>query len=85
MSSTADSEAPELMPKQKQKQKGITFGYCDPNTGQRVYPAMTDLLPEQLPPQQQSLPPIDSDMYANITCVPPIGQATTVAQDQKSV
>lgn len=79
---------PRLMPQQKQKkqkQKGITFGYCDPNTGQRVYPAMADLLPDQLPPPQQSSPSTDNDMYANVTCVPPVGQATTIAKDQQSV
>ncbi|KAK3117659.1 hypothetical protein LTR53_000788 [Teratosphaeriaceae sp. CCFEE 6253] len=45
------------------KQKGISFGYCDTHTGQRVYPppppappssatdtAMANLLPEQVPP-----------------------------------
>ncbi|GAB7357154.1 hypothetical protein MBLNU459_g8147t1 [Dothideomycetes sp. NU459] len=69
----------------KQKQKGITFGYCDPNTGQRVYPAMTDLLPEQLPPPQSTSAAPDSDMYVNVTCVPPVGQATSVARDQDSV
>lgn len=69
----------------KQKQKGITFGYCDLNSGQRVYPPLSDTIPEKLPPSQQLYQSPDSDMYASITCVPPVGQATVIPRGQKSV
>lgn len=67
----------------KKKQNQITFGFCDVNTGQRVYPALTDL-PDKLPPAQQ-LYLGDDEMYAAVTCSPPIGQATTISKDQRSV
>lgn len=67
----------------KKKQNQITFGFCDVNTGQRVYPATTDL-PEKLPPAQQ-LYTSDDNMYAAITCSPPIGQPTVVSRDQNAV
>ncbi|KAL1297870.1 hypothetical protein AAFC00_006393 [Neodothiora populina] len=66
----------------KQKQKGITFGYCDLNSGQRVYPALSDTIPEKILSSQQSA---DLDMFANITCVPPIGRTKTVAIGQDSI
>ncbi|CAD0096207.1 unnamed protein product [Aureobasidium mustum] len=66
----------------KKKQNQITFGFCDVNTGQRVYPALTDL-PDKLPPAQQLY--TDNKMYAAITCSPPIGQSTTVSRDQDAV
>ena len=68
----------------KQKQKGISFGYCDLNTGQRVYPSLSDAIPEEIPPAQQLYQASDS-MYAGITCVPPIGQPTVLPRDQDSV
>lgn len=68
----------------KKKQNQITFGFCDVNTGQRVYPALTDL-PDKLPPAQQLYASADDEMYAAITCSPPIGQPTTVARDQNAV
>ncbi|KAH9826905.1 glycoside hydrolase family 36 protein, partial [Teratosphaeria destructans] len=74
-------------------QKGISFGYCDTRTGQRVYPPppvskMTDLLPDQLPPPQK--PPHNPDdqvdgISVNLTCSPPLGQATQIARDRHSV
>jgi hypothetical protein len=67
----------------KKKQAQITFGFCDVNTGQRVYPATTDL-PDKLPPAQQ-LYTSDDNMYAAITCSPPIGQPTVVSKDQDAV
>ncbi|KAI6804091.1 glycoside hydrolase family 36 protein [Hortaea werneckii] len=79
----------------RKPQKGITFGYCDTNTGQRVYPPppvseMTDLLPEQQPPEQQkpAFYPEEldqDDMYVKVTCHPPLGQATRIARHQHSV
>ncbi|KAF7193405.1 putative galactinol--sucrose galactosyltransferase 2 [Pseudocercospora fuligena] len=74
------------------KQKQISFGYCDIVKGERVYPLPTmsesDLLPEQLPPQQiqpsSRLNDLD-DMYCKVTCHPPLGQATTVPRDQNGV
>lgn len=68
----------------KKKQNQITFGFCDVNSGQRVYPALTDL-PDKLPPAQQLYTSNDDDMYAAITCSPPIAQATTIPKHQKSV
>jgi hypothetical protein len=65
------------------KQGQITFGFCDVNTGQRVYPALTDS-PEKLPPAQQ-LYMSNHDMYASITCSPSIGQPTIVPINQKTV
>jgi hypothetical protein len=67
----------------KKKQAQITFGFCDVNTGQRVYPATTDL-PDKLPPAQQ-LYTSDDNMYAAITCSPPIGQPTIISKDQDTV
>jgi hypothetical protein len=67
----------------KKKQNQITFGFCDVNTGQRVYPAITDP-PDKLPAAQQ-LYTSDDNMYAAITCSPPIGQPTIVSEDQTSV
>lgn len=67
----------------KKKQNQITFGFCDVNTGQRVYPALTDL-PDKLPPAQQ-LYTSDDNMYAAITCSPPIGQSTAIPKNQTSV
>ncbi|GAB7358368.1 hypothetical protein MBLNU230_g2438t1 [Neophaeotheca triangularis] len=50
---------------------------------------MTDLLAEQMPPAQTStpLPPdsYDPDMYLNITCDPPLGQATSIARLAETV
>lgn len=51
---------------------------------------MTDLLPEQLPPEQNSSIQAtssvgDDDMYAKITCSPPLGQATIISGHQQSV
>lgn len=70
----------------KQKQKGITFGYCDLNSGQRVYPAMSDLLPEQLPPPQAlPLSGEEQNMYAKITCTPPLGQVTVIPKHATAV
>ncbi|KAF2764002.1 glycoside hydrolase [Teratosphaeria nubilosa] len=74
-------------------QKGISFGYCDTKTGQRVYPPlpvsrMTDLLPEQLPPPQKPAHNPDGqadDMFVKVTCSPPLGQATQIARNQNSV
>jgi hypothetical protein len=66
----------------KKKQNQITFGFCDVNTGQRVYPALTDL-PDKLPPAQQLY--TDDEMYAAITCSPPIGQPTTIPRNQDAV
>ncbi|KAI7197876.1 glycoside hydrolase [Hortaea werneckii] len=84
-----------LMVLKRKPQKGITFGYCDINTGQRVYPPppvseMTDLLPEQQPPEQQkpAFYPEEldqDDMYVKVTCHPPLGQATRIARHQHSV
>jgi len=73
-----------LLEMSKQKQKGISFGYCDLNTGQRVYPSTSDAIPEELLPAQQLYQASDS-MYAGITCVPPIGQPTVLPRDQDSV
>lgn len=43
---------------------------------------MTDLLPDQVPPQQKTFGgPKDNDMYAKITCTPPLGQASVVPRD----
>ncbi|KAK3630052.1 hypothetical protein LTR56_017697 [Elasticomyces elasticus] len=77
------------------KQKGISFGYCDISTGQRVYPAlppapaMGDHLPEQEPPDQRPAfyPDEDSsgDIHAKVTCIPPLGQATQIARGGHSV
>ncbi|KAK6002831.1 hypothetical protein QM012_001581 [Aureobasidium pullulans] len=67
----------------KKKQNQITFGFCDVNTGQRVYPALTDL-PDKLPPAQQ-LYTSDDEMYAAITCSPPIGQPTIIPRNQDAV
>jgi hypothetical protein len=67
----------------KKKQNQITFGFCDVNTGQRVYPAIT-APPDKLPPAQQLYTSGDN-MYAAITCSPPIGQPTVVSKDQHSV
>ena len=67
------------------KQKGITFGYCDEHTGQRVYPPMTDLLPEQVPPEQIAYPRPKPDMYAKVTCTPPLGQVTSITRERDSV
>ncbi|KAH0137775.1 glycoside hydrolase family 36 protein, partial [Aureobasidium melanogenum] len=58
------------------------FGFCDVNTGQRVYPALTDL-PDKLPPAQQLY--TDDEMYAAITCSPPIGQPTTIPRNQDAI
>ncbi|KAG9554872.1 glycoside hydrolase family 36 protein, partial [Aureobasidium melanogenum] len=66
----------------KKKQNQITFGFCDVNTGQRVYPALTDL-PDKLPPAQQLY--TDDEMYAAITCSPPIGQPTTIPRNQDAI
>ncbi|QIW97208.1 hypothetical protein AMS68_002726 [Peltaster fructicola] len=77
------------------KQKGITFGRCDINTGQRVFDdssasKMTDILPEQAPPKRETiLQPANVDLYdgvhLNLTCTPALGQATTIPSDQHSV
>ncbi|KAK0945799.1 hypothetical protein LTR29_002655 [Friedmanniomyces endolithicus] len=77
------------------KQKGISFGYCDTRTGQRVYPpppltpAMTEHLPEQEPPEQRpAFYPDEAssdEMHAKVTCIPPLGQATQIARGGKSV
>ncbi|KAM0717139.1 hypothetical protein Q7P37_006991 [Cladosporium fusiforme] len=76
------------------KQKGISFGYCDTNTGQRVYPpgpvsTMTDLLPDQLPPKRKStFYPSSSEgekSDVRITCIPPLAQVTQVAKESTSV
>lgn len=72
--------------KPREKQKGITFGYCDETTGERVYPPMTDLLPDQLPPVQQAYQAPDQDgMFAKVTCTPPLGQQTIIAESSPSV
>jgi len=75
------------MGKPSQKQKGITFGYCDEGSGQRVYPApMTDLLPDQVPPAQSDFHKGEQDgMFATITCTPTLGQATVIAREKGSV
>jgi hypothetical protein len=67
----------------KKKQNQITFGFCDVNTGQRVYPAITDP-PDKLPAAQQLYTSGDN-MYAAITCSPPIGQSTAISEYQDSV
>jgi len=67
----------------KKKQAQITFGFCDVNTGQRVYPATTDS-PDKLPPAQQ-IYTSDDNMYAAITCSPPIGQPTVISEHQDSI
>ncbi|KAK5146037.1 hypothetical protein LTR04_001128, partial [Oleoguttula sp. CCFEE 6159] len=67
--------------KPKQKQKGISFGYCDTATGQRVYPASD-------PPDLVAAPEASVDlrgMYAKIVCSPPLGQVTVVSSDAESV
>ncbi|PSK50323.1 hypothetical protein B9Z65_267 [Elsinoe australis] len=78
------------MGKPAAKQKGISLGYCDTETGERVYPPPPpDLLPEQRPPSQGTIAPKDpnkvDEMFANITSWPPLGQATTIPQGQKAV
>lgn len=78
------------MGKPAAKQKGISLGYCDTETGERVYPPPPpDLLPEQRPPSQGTIAPKDPNkvdkMFANITSWPPLGQATTIPQGQKAV
>ncbi|KAK5109106.1 hypothetical protein LTR62_007563 [Meristemomyces frigidus] len=84
------------------KQKGISFGYCDTHSGQRIYPAgaeqpllvqsattMADILPDQQPPEQKpSLYPSSSsseEMYAKVTCIPALGQATQILRHTGSV
>ncbi|KXL47911.1 MAG: glycoside hydrolase family 36 protein [Acidomyces sp. 'richmondensis'] len=76
------------------KQKGISLGYCDTRTGQRVYPPppvsqMTDLLPEhqslQHTPALYPSGSSDEDVSVKVTCFPPLGQATQVARQQSSV
>ncbi|KAK5129980.1 hypothetical protein LTR08_002573 [Meristemomyces frigidus] len=74
------------------KQKGITFGYCDTQTGQRVYPPLPasapDLLPEQQPPAQAPAfypDAADVDMDVKATCYPPLGQVTLIARQSESV
>ena len=69
----------------EQKQKGISFGYCDVNTGARVYPPLLDSTTERLQSSRQDYQSPGSDMYANITCVPPIGQATIIPTSQATV
>ncbi|KAF2224573.1 raffinose synthase or seed imbibition protein Sip1-domain-containing protein [Elsinoe ampelina] len=78
------------MGKPETKQKGISLGYCDTETGERVYPAPPpDLLPEQVPPSQGKIKPKDPEkldkMFANLTSWPPLGQSTVIPVDQKVV
>ncbi|PNS21962.1 hypothetical protein CAC42_560 [Sphaceloma murrayae] len=78
------------MGKPTAKQKGISLGYCDTETGERVYPPPpSDLLPEQQPPKQGAIRPKDpakvDQMFADITSWPPLGQATTIPFGQESV
>ena len=66
---------------------------CDTVTGQRVYPApaavgMTDLLPEQEPPQQKEASTsaaADHGHQPRISSWPPLGQATTITRHRHSV
>lgn len=66
---------------------------CDTRTGQRVYPPppadeMSDLLPEQQPPEQPSVSPVSGDddsPNVGITCNPHLGQATTISREQHNV
>jgi len=74
------------------KQKGISFGYCDTKTGQRVYPPtkvseMSDLLPDQVPPERKpAFYPSSSDgVDIRMTCIPPLAQVTQIAKEQTSV
>jgi hypothetical protein len=91
----------EAMVLKRAKQKGISFGYCDTKTGQRVYPPppvseMTDLLPEQQPPEQTPAFYLNSklserseeeegDMYVKVTCSPNLGQAARISRHESSV
>ncbi|KAK4545502.1 hypothetical protein LTR36_002852 [Oleoguttula mirabilis] len=75
------------------KQKGISFGYCDTTSGQRVYPPlpvseMADILPQQQPPERKPAPypeEAEEDMDAKITCYPPLGQASQIARHRDGV
>ena len=66
---------------------------CDPETGQRVYPpppiddmSEADLLPEQLPPKQTTHhADQQSDNTMQLTCSPPLGQATVIPADKDHV
>ena len=50
-----------------------------------MYPPLSDKIPDKLSPPQQIDQTSDSEMYASITCVPPIGQPTIVPREQDSV
>ncbi|KAF2721884.1 glycoside hydrolase family 36 protein [Polychaeton citri CBS 116435] len=72
------------------KQKQISFGYCDTETGQRVYPPQPptaapeaeDLLTEQLPPPQPKPFRSGNDMAVKLTSYPPLGQSTAIHRSQ---
>ncbi|KAK6423118.1 hypothetical protein LTR95_016576 [Oleoguttula sp. CCFEE 5521] len=75
----------------KRKQKGISFGYCDTITGARVYPPkpaseMTDILPEQQPPERKSAPTNASeDAQVRLTCSPSLDQVTHITKEHGTV
>ncbi|WPH02255.1 Hypothetical protein R9X50_00511100 [Acrodontium crateriforme] len=64
------------------KQKGITFGYCDITTGQRVYPVPPLDKDSNAQPQQPlsiaKLSLTDDNMYCRVTCSPSLGQVTHI-------
>nr|POE77769.1 putative galactinol--sucrose galactosyltransferase 6 [Quercus suber] len=69
----------------------LSFQDCDLKTGQRVYPPppvnqMTDLLPDQRPPELNQSAIDDTDnIYTRLTCTPSLGQSTTVPRFQHKV